>query len=75
MRSIAKALCLSLLAVALLAGSAQARTVNGCKIRPGTSCHHENLNGKDLRGANLSGANGCSTVTPAGTLNGLACSN
>ncbi|MCX6385538.1 MAG: pentapeptide repeat-containing protein [Solirubrobacterales bacterium] len=56
MRSFAKVLGLSLLSVALLAGSAQALTVNGCKIKAGTSCHHKNLNGKNLRGAKLSGA-------------------
>ena len=56
MHSFTKVFCLSLLSVALLAGSAQARTVNGCKIKAKTNCHHKNLNGKNLRGANLSGA-------------------
>ena len=56
MRSFAKVFCLSLLAVALLAGSAQARTVNGCKIKAKASCAYKNLNGKNLRGAKLSGA-------------------
>ena len=56
MRSFGKVFCLSLLSVSLLAGSAQARTVNGCKIKAKTSCAYKNLNGKNLRGAKLSGA-------------------
>lgn len=33
-----------LLATAFLAGPAQARTVNGCEIRPGTNCVGADLN-------------------------------
>ena len=53
MRSIATVFCLSLLAVVLLAGSAQARTVKGCVIKHHTSCDHKDLHGKDLHGAVL----------------------
>jgi uncharacterized protein YjbI with pentapeptide repeats len=33
------------------------------------------LYGTNLSGADLTGATGCSTVTPSGTLNGLGCAN
>jgi len=56
MRSFAKVFCLSLLSVALLAGSAQARTVKGCVIKAKTSCAGKNLSGQNLRGVNLSKA-------------------
>ena len=57
MRSLAKVLSLSLLMVALLAGSAQARTVKGCKIKANASCVGKNLSGQNLRDVNLRGAN------------------
>jgi uncharacterized protein YjbI with pentapeptide repeats len=57
MRSFAKVFCLSVLSVALLAGSAQARTVKGCVIKAKTSCAGKNLSGQNLRGVNLSSAN------------------
>ena len=56
MRSFAKVFCLSLLSVAQLAGSAQARTINGCEIRPKTNCAGANLRGANLERANLRGA-------------------
>jgi len=57
MRSFPKVFALSLLSIALLAGSAQARTVKGCVIKAKTSCAGKNLSGQNLRGVNLSGAN------------------
>ena len=57
MRSFTKVFCLSLLSVALLAGSAQARTVKGCVIKAKTSCAGTNLSGQNLRGVNLDHAN------------------
>ena len=53
MRLSVKIFCLTLLAIAVLAGSAQARTVNGCVIRHHTTCDHKDLHGADLRGAVL----------------------
>ena len=57
MRSFSKVFALSLLTVAFLAVSAQARTVKGCVIKAKTSCVGKNLSGQNLRGVNFSSAN------------------
>ena len=75
-----KVFCLSLLTVALIAGSAQAvallpgsakvRNVNGCVIEAHTNCGDMDLSHANLTGANLTGVD----VTQTFLQNATGCS-